>query len=621
MSIQRTTSVTCPECGKQFQTTIFESLNTDYSPDVAKAVIRGDYFNCNCPSCGYLIHISYDCLYHDITHSAMIWLVDRENPEARRKINDIRSNLTPDIKTTRIVEDVNALREKVSCLEAGRDDRVVEICKVFLESELLNQHPDVQIKRSLYTLVADTEMVFICDTKGNEFHTQLDEDIYHSFLELIERQSSPVEESPYQIIDREWAESFLEKLDDGLQEENQNLDVEDDKFSETPTTDMSARQERTRESRKTESERNLTSEENAHGIGSDLVKILIWVGFIFGYGLCVTLLRYAGIGGALIAVLVGAGAIFGAKQACAAFEKRIASHNQENQRIEKKKANFQKNSQFPKQSKNKKQEKTKSNRKCKPISIVLLCVAGLVLIACGVYFGTYFAAKSNAYNGEYEKAQNLLLFPALTNVLNPELEEYISNGFAYEKAVKELTDGDIRAYQTIEPLVEKQFPPAIEKQSENKKKAYEVAVKYYRDHDNKMLAAKVFALLGDYKNSEDYLTLYRKSNYSAIIRLIGFEDASDILIGHFSEKFLKGSWKTSDEKYYFTMTSKESTYNLPAERMDNAYYSFTNTGDYYIYRETGKNERITLFHFSIIDANTLSIYCYLDGSTHTLFRQ
>ena len=41
MSIPRRISVSCPNCGKNFETTIFESLNTDFAPDVIETVISG----------------------------------------------------------------------------------------------------------------------------------------------------------------------------------------------------------------------------------------------------------------------------------------------------------------------------------------------------------------------------------------------------------------------------------------------------------------------------------------------------------------------------------------------------------------------------------------------------
>lgn len=57
MSIPRRISVSCPNCGKNFETTIFESLNTDFAPDVIETVISGERFAGKCLNCGFEAHL------------------------------------------------------------------------------------------------------------------------------------------------------------------------------------------------------------------------------------------------------------------------------------------------------------------------------------------------------------------------------------------------------------------------------------------------------------------------------------------------------------------------------------------------------------------------------------
>ena len=127
MSIPRRISVSCPNCGKNFETTIFESLNTDFAPDVIETVISGERFAGKCLNCGFEAHLEYDMLYHDMKHGAAIWVVHDNGPEYARKVAEVRETELLPYAMTRIVPNMDALREKAACLESGKDDRVVEL--------------------------------------------------------------------------------------------------------------------------------------------------------------------------------------------------------------------------------------------------------------------------------------------------------------------------------------------------------------------------------------------------------------------------------------------------------------------------------------------------------------
>lgn len=133
MSIPKTIMIDCPSCKKQFETIIFQSLNTDFAPDIIDTVISGERFSAKCPHCGFVAHLEYDFLYHDMKHSAMIWVIHKGSPKYSKKVDEVRS-IPPVLPydVTRIVSNMNDLREKAACLATGKDDRVVELCKVFL---------------------------------------------------------------------------------------------------------------------------------------------------------------------------------------------------------------------------------------------------------------------------------------------------------------------------------------------------------------------------------------------------------------------------------------------------------------------------------------------------------
>lgn len=214
MSIPRKVTITCPSCKKKFETTVFESLNTDFAPDIIEAVISGERFRAKCPHCGFIAHLEYDFLYHDMKHSAMVWVIHNNNPEYAQKIAEVReTHLLPDY-ITRIVPDMNALREKAACLAAGKDDRIIELCKVFLVSQVNQQKLDFNFRNAFYTYHDGKDIVFFYDLDGKELRCDLDEKAYSMIANLFNKSLLQMEKLPYQIIDYNWAVGFYHNLPD-----------------------------------------------------------------------------------------------------------------------------------------------------------------------------------------------------------------------------------------------------------------------------------------------------------------------------------------------------------------------------------------------------------------------
>ena len=155
-------------------------------------------------------------------------------------------------------------------------------------------------------------------------------------------------------------------------------------------------------------------------------------------------------------------------------------------------------------------------------------------------------------------------------------------------------------------------------------------------------AKKYFNALTGYKRSADYLTLILCSedsfsnwlggedNYKKLIKLLDFENADEIMLKYKSTalEFLKGRWEdgSKNDPYYFEMKktssgdfsdSWSSGYNLPYKDVD-GYFYFSN--GIYSVGET-ESSAVKIYRFSIINEDTISVYCYKDGSTHKLYRQ
>lgn len=213
MSIPQKTTISCSKCGRPISVTAFESVNSDYADDIAKQIMSGDLFNSKCPHCGFVSHLEYDILYHDLRHGAMVWVIHQSTPEYLRKVSEVRTAPKLPYKTLRIVDDMNALKEKVSCLESNRDDRIVELCKVFTVYNLLSQQPDFNFRNAFYTALSGQELIYIYDEYDNNVLCELPEKAYDYLKDLYYGSHYATQfDDNYPIVDYKWAENILTSL-------------------------------------------------------------------------------------------------------------------------------------------------------------------------------------------------------------------------------------------------------------------------------------------------------------------------------------------------------------------------------------------------------------------------
>ena len=242
MSLPKKMTVQCSKCGAEIDVTIFESVNTDYSADIPEQIISGNLFNAKCDKCGFLSHLEYDLLYHDVKHGAMIWVLHDNSPEYSSKVAELRSSANIlGYKTTRIVNNMNGLRQKVACLENGRDDRIIELCKVFIAYSLMSKQPDFEFNNAFYTNFLDQERVFLYDKNEQELSCELTDDIYSMLSEMYYNSEYVSDfQDYYALVDYDWAESVIQPL---LKQEAERIDTKN-AASSAPTSNPNTTEEK-----------------------------------------------------------------------------------------------------------------------------------------------------------------------------------------------------------------------------------------------------------------------------------------------------------------------------------------------------------------------------------------
>ena len=58
MSMEREVKITCPECGTEGDSTLWQSVNTQLDPEAKQKVLSGEPFQFKCPKCGSVTNVN-----------------------------------------------------------------------------------------------------------------------------------------------------------------------------------------------------------------------------------------------------------------------------------------------------------------------------------------------------------------------------------------------------------------------------------------------------------------------------------------------------------------------------------------------------------------------------------
>ena len=262
--------------------------------------------------------------------------------------------------------------------------------------------------------------------------------------------------------------------------------------------------------------------------------------------------------------------------------------------------------------------------KLKPLYVVL----AIFILLSGYVGVNYFCAVSAMNDQKFIESQQYFdnLFVSKT---------IFSAKYAYVKAGVLMEEGKyIASLNAFSKLDDVPIPVSITDYL--KSKIYSAGQAAYQA-GNMTEAKRNFNAISSYRRSDDYLILISCSensnldssssliNYIRLLNLLGFENADEIILKNKStaELFLNGRWEDGDTNpYYFEMKNESDggwrcQYNLPHKDAEGYYY--ISNGIYSV----GETElsAAKYFKFSIINRDTISVYCYKDGSTHKLYRQ
>ena len=221
MSEREIQRIKCPKCGAEHDFEIWTRVNTDLDPILKEKVMNGEIFRTVCPSCGQQIGVVYPCLYHEMENKVMIYYAPGEeamkNAQAafdegvdatfkERGFDHSKSGYR-----NRVVGSLYDLQEKIAIFDAGFDDRVVEICKVLIRSELQQSNPEAVFDDLLFYKDSGGGRLALM-REGNAFASiSLPGDIY---TEVADRYRPLIDQyGDEKVIDMEWVMNSVSRAE------------------------------------------------------------------------------------------------------------------------------------------------------------------------------------------------------------------------------------------------------------------------------------------------------------------------------------------------------------------------------------------------------------------------
>lgn len=222
MSRHYVEKIICPSCKTESDFLLWDSINTCLDPEMKEKVRNGEVFKWKCPTCGNEAMVEYATLYHQMEDRVMIYYVPGEGDKTEtielmkgRRKNKDGEYVEMDMKfdegyIKRVVDTKNQFREKLSILDAGLDDRIIELMKIFMLAQLEDKNKELGIEEVLFDKLEDGTKTFAVRLDdGRWAQIKYSQDMYDYFAKNV--QEILEEESDAVVVDGVWALEVIKR--------------------------------------------------------------------------------------------------------------------------------------------------------------------------------------------------------------------------------------------------------------------------------------------------------------------------------------------------------------------------------------------------------------------------
>ena len=214
MSNVQTETAPCPQCQTPLTIALYETINSSLNPDVTARLMQGELFKYRCPNCGATGQAFYPVLYNDVAHKVMVQFTATNDVNvAQQYIEEHEKRKTQfeaagfPMSDYRVVIDPNDLVEKAQIFDAGFDDRVMEVVKVFYKMSWLEENKFYRNAIFRFAKGTAKPFFFVMDEQGNVL-TRLR--FGHDYYEMI-KNTLRLDEIDSAVVNENWAREYLDQ--------------------------------------------------------------------------------------------------------------------------------------------------------------------------------------------------------------------------------------------------------------------------------------------------------------------------------------------------------------------------------------------------------------------------
>lgn len=210
MAAQKVREIVCPECGNSVFATLWTGIRAGEDSELREKILQENFFNWECPECGYASELLYPCLYSDRERNFVLFHCPQES--------GFRSEELPELSGTRrrLVSSPLELREKILIFESGLDDRAIELVKYAI-GELLLQKTGARVRQGYYTEMDQQEnrigFTFFVEGAERPLQRTVQLAVYEKIREVARLFGPP--ETGFFRMDSEAAKEIMEKYKRG----------------------------------------------------------------------------------------------------------------------------------------------------------------------------------------------------------------------------------------------------------------------------------------------------------------------------------------------------------------------------------------------------------------------
>ena len=220
MSLCKSIKVQCPTCGHSQKYNYYGSINVTVDKELKKSVRDLSVFRVYCKHCGEKINVLHPMLYHDMDKNLQIWLLPRGTTEEEKAVEnkhfrEIKSHPPLPDYTTRLVATPFLLVDKVKVFDAGLDDRVIELCKIFMYGDLCDENPQYsnrEITDAFFHQFKDgtNAIQYLCVNNDENFTLRIDDEYYSTIANAFKETFEKMPSDAFDEIDQTWAYNAID---------------------------------------------------------------------------------------------------------------------------------------------------------------------------------------------------------------------------------------------------------------------------------------------------------------------------------------------------------------------------------------------------------------------------